>query len=431
MDIYVVQTGDTIENIANSYGISVNKLISDNELTDPDHLVPGEVIVIVYPSQTYIVQPGDTLASIAASYNISINELLRNNPVLSARNYIIPGETLTISYNRTDKVYTLGYTNTFIDRNTLRKTLPYLTYLSIFNYRTVTNGELMGSSEDKDIIQMAKEYGVIPLMHISTLSVEGNVDLELTYQVLVNQEVQDRLFENVIKVIKANGYYGVNISAQFISTQNQSLFYDYTKNISDRLRKEGFISIITINPEVAMINNEISYKKIDYSQFTGLVDSFLFLQYKWGIDISPPSPVISVRNMNIFLDYAITQIEQDKIFTGIPTLGYIWEHPLEDGFFRSNSITVDSAINLARDVGAIIQFDEPSQTPYFLYVDTGNSNVQYIVWFVNAITINSVLKSLLEKGLSKIGIWNIMTYFPHLWLVINSQYKIVKFLPEF
>jgi len=38
MDIYVVQPGDTIEEIANMYEITVEKLIRDNELVNPDNL---------------------------------------------------------------------------------------------------------------------------------------------------------------------------------------------------------------------------------------------------------------------------------------------------------------------------------------------------------------------------------------------------------
>jgi spore germination protein len=430
MELYVVQTGDTIDSIATKYGVSVNKLIVDNRLTNPERLVPGEVVIIVRPSQTYTIQEGDTLESIAASHNITVNELLRNNPILSDMDYIYPGEVLTIRYNQSETVATHGYANTFIKRNILKKTLPYLTYLSIFNYRTVKNGELSGTTDDKDIIQLAKEHGVIPLMLMTTLSVQGEVDIELTYEVLINEEVQNKLFDNVIKTVKENGYSGVNISAQYITSTNQSLFYQYTKNLSDRLRKDGLITIISINPKVDTFNNEIIFEKIEYSNIVNLVDAALFLQYKWGINNSPPAPVISIDNLKVFLDYAKSKVATEKIFIGIQTLGYVWELPFVNGFSRSNSLTIDSAINLARDVGATILFDEKSQTPYFKYENVGN-NSENIVWFVNAITIDSMIRMMLDEDVPGTGIWNIMTFFTHLWLVINCQYKILKLLPEF
>lgn len=430
MEIYVVQPGDTIDTIANSFGITVDKLIRDNELTNPKQLVPGEVIIIAYPAQTYTVQHGDTLETIAASNNISVNELLRNNPFLLDVEYIFPGEVLVIRYNRIGKIATHGYANTFINRNILRKTLPYLTYLTIFNYRTIEGGEIEGSDDDTDMIEMAKEYGVIPLMLMTTLSEQGEVDIKLTYEVITNEEVQNRLFDNVINIIKEKGYYGVNISAQFITSENQVFFNNYTQNLTNRLRQEGFLSLITINPKVEIVDDEITYENIDYSFIGSHVDSALFLQYKWGVNNAPPSPVVSITNMSVFLDYALSQIASEKIYTGIPTLGYIWELPYVPGFSRINSLTIESAINLARNVEATIEFDEASQTPYFIYMDP-SSNVQFIVWFINALTINSMIRMLLEKGIFGTGVWNIMIYFTHLWLVINSQYEIIKLLPEY
>lgn len=429
MDIYVVQTGDTIEMIANQYGMSVEKLIRDNELTDPKHLVPGEDIVIVYPSQTYTVQEGDTLASIADFHNITVNELLRNNPYLSDREYIYPGEMLTISFNRTQRLVIHGYTNTFINRKILRKTLPYLTYLSIFNYRIIKNGDVTGGDDDIDIVQLAKEYGVAPLMHLSTLTVQGEIDLETTYEILLNEELQNKMFETLIIILKEKGYYGINISAQYITASNQTLFYNYARKMSDRLRQEGFITVITINPKIDLFNNEVIYENIDYTKFNSTLDSVIFVQYRWALNNTPPSPLISINNLSIFLDYAISQIDKDKIITGIPMMGYIWELPFVAGFSNSNSLTIDNAINLARSVGATIQFDDVSQTPYFNYEDE-NTHIQFTVWFINAITINSLIKMLIEKGISGAGIWNIMTYFAQLWLVINSQYEAVKLLPE-
>jgi spore germination protein len=431
MEIYTVQPGDTIDKIANQYGIPVEKLIIDNGLTDPNNLVPGEIIVIVYPSQTYKVFEGDTLDSIAAFHNITVNELLRNNPFLTEREYIYPGEVLTINYDRIGSIATYGYTNTFINRQTLKKTLPYLTYISIFNYTIDENGNAIGSDDDIDIIQMAKEYGVIPLMHLAALTIQGNINLEFNNYVLTNENLQNKLFTNVINILKDKGYNGIIISAQYITAENQAYYYNYTNKLSDQLRREGFLLFIAINPMISMLNDKVTYENIDYSNISKIVDSVIIMQYKWAFNNMPPSPVLSLSNLNVFLNHALSQVGPEHLIIGIPTFGYMWELPFVSGFSSSNILTRDNAINLARNVGVTIQFDEVSQTPYFIYNDKSNNNIQYIVWFVNGITINSLLRLLLEKSITKTGVWNIMFYFTHLWLVMNSQYKIIKLLPEF
>jgi spore germination protein len=141
MKIHVVKNGETINSIAELYGVSVDRVILENEITDPNNLVTGQTIVITFPEQTYEVQDGDTLLGIAEAYEISILQILRNNPYLSDREYIYPGETLVISYNnKIRKITTNGYCNEFIRDVILRKTLPFLTYLSIFGYRVINGG---------------------------------------------------------------------------------------------------------------------------------------------------------------------------------------------------------------------------------------------------------------------------------------------------
>lgn len=87
MDIYFVKPGDTLESIANMFGVSQDKLILENELTEPSQLVPGQMIVIVYPTQTHTVLEGESLGSIAALYNITISELMRNNHYIADMGY--------------------------------------------------------------------------------------------------------------------------------------------------------------------------------------------------------------------------------------------------------------------------------------------------------------------------------------------------------
>jgi spore germination protein len=427
----MIQAGDTIEEIASMYGITVEKLIRDNELVNSDNLLVGQVIVIISPSETYTVMEGDTLETIAVDNNITVSELFRNNPFLATREYIYPGEELAISFNRTTSFSTYGYANIFINRDTLRKTLPYLTYLSIFNYEIGNNGEALGSDEDIDIIQMAIQYGTIPLMHLAAITVLGVFDNELTYRLLNDGVFQDTLFENVINVLRDKGYYGIIISAQYITSENQDLFLNYTRKFSERLSQDGYLTIIAINPKVNTLDDEVVYEDIDYSEFSDVVDSILFLQYTWGILDTPPSPVISINNLSVFLDSIHTQVDADKISIGIPVLGYMWELPYVAGFSSSNILSRENIINLAVNVGATIQFDEVSQTPFFIFENSSNDNVQYIVWYVYATTFDSLLRLLIEKGISSTGVWNIMSYFSQLWLVINSQYKIIKLLPEF
>ena len=430
MEIYVVQPGDTIEEIANMYGVTAEQLIRDNELPNPNDLLTGQAIVIVYPSETYTVRYGDTLETIAASNNITVNELLRNNPFIADRRYIYPGEKLAISFNRSASFSTYGYTNTFINKQILVKTLPYLTYLSIFNYQITDTGDARGDDGDIEIIQLAIEYSVIPLMHLATITIQGEFDLELTYRLFYDEELQDRLFENVLSILRDKGYYGVVISAQYITSENQDLFFKYIQKFSERIGQEGYITLVAVDPKVNTFDSDVTFENIDYSRFPDSIYRILLIEYTWGIIKSPPGPIFSINSLNALLDYILPQIDSSIISIGVPVLGYMWELPYVEGLSSSNSLTRDNVISLAVDVNATIQFDPVSQTPYFTFENSTGENVQHIVWFISPITIDSLMKVLIQRGVLSVGVWNIMAYFASLWLVINSQYEIVKLLPE-
>ncbi|MBQ4347535.1 MAG: LysM peptidoglycan-binding domain-containing protein, partial [Firmicutes bacterium] len=59
MTIYTVQPGDTVYSIARAANTTPELIISQNELTDPDLIMPGQTLVILYPELTYTVKPKD------------------------------------------------------------------------------------------------------------------------------------------------------------------------------------------------------------------------------------------------------------------------------------------------------------------------------------------------------------------------------------
>ncbi|HHX12039.1 MAG TPA: LysM peptidoglycan-binding domain-containing protein, partial [Clostridiales bacterium] len=142
MIIHVVQSGESTNEIAKKYGVSEERLILDNEIQNPNNLAIGETLIILIPQVTHIVQEGDTLYGIANLYGITVLQLLRNNPYLSGRNYIYQGEIIVISYEneKVGKLSTYGYAYPYINTDVLKKTLPFLTYITVYSYSFTAEG---------------------------------------------------------------------------------------------------------------------------------------------------------------------------------------------------------------------------------------------------------------------------------------------------
>jgi spore germination protein len=427
MTIYIVKQDDTINSIAERFGISNERLILDNGLEDLENLVVGQALVIVYPEQTYVVRQGDTLAGIADSNGITIIQLLRNNPYLSDREYIFPGETLIINYgNKIRNIVINGYAYPFIDIRILRKTLPFLTYLTIFNYRITEEGDLV-NIEDEEIIQLAKDYGVAPVMVISTINYQGIDSEDITYNIINNPAVQDKIINNILNVLRMKGYYAANIYIQYVSTENKNLVENYIRNVTNRLNSEGYPVIVTLTP-TTFTGDILS---IDYSMIGQIANQILLLSYEWGFSYGPPALVTSMDTVRRLMDFAVTQVPREKIVFGIPVIGYDWQLPYIKGETRANSLSTNSAIQLASEVGATIHYDETIQAPFYYYA-TGDANapVLHVVWFKDARRIKVLLDLVPEYGVQGVAIWNIMQYFSQLWLLVNSQFEIETVLKD-
>ncbi|MDD3173900.1 MAG: LysM peptidoglycan-binding domain-containing protein [Herbinix sp.] len=431
MTIYVVQVGDTITSIANKFGVSETRLILENGITNPTDLILGQAIVITYPQETYIVKEGDTLSQIALDQGISIMQLYQNNPYLWTREYIFPGEELIICYDTKATITTNAYAFPFIDMNILRTSLPYLTYLSILNYKTLRKGEIESFYDDSDVIETAKQFGVAPLMLVTSVTFRGERNPEMIYEILLNPDYQDNHAQSMLKVLKEKGYYGVNITITFLNETNQGLYLNYLKRITSTLNKEGYPVFITIDPNFMIEENQLPFEKVNYSDYNELIDEAYLMRFYWGTQYGPPMPVSSVENISLYVDYMNQMIEPKKINIGFPLLGYDWTLPYIQGFSEANAITLDAAIDLAQSMNSTILFDDVSETPYYEYTSKESGRiVQHIVWFVDARTIYAIVNLVLENGLRGTGLWNIMYYYPQLWFIIISNCKIEKLLSE-
>ena len=97
-----VASGDTLWSIADLYHTSVDELVKLNDIKYPDLLLPGQIIKLPErdkPAQPgtidYEVQPGDYLSKIAAKFDITTRALAEANEI-SDMQHIVPGQKLKV-----------------------------------------------------------------------------------------------------------------------------------------------------------------------------------------------------------------------------------------------------------------------------------------------------------------------------------------------
>ncbi len=104
--IYTIKSGDTLSEIAQRYGTTVQEIVTANKITNANLIFPKEKIRVcnatIIPEETndnnekvYIVKSGDTLFAISRMFGVTVDELVRKNGIEN-RNLIFPGQRIII-----------------------------------------------------------------------------------------------------------------------------------------------------------------------------------------------------------------------------------------------------------------------------------------------------------------------------------------------
>lgn len=423
MIIHVVEPGETLTTIADRYGVSVFQLAESNAITDPARLVIGQTLCIQYPQTVHTVAMGESLPSIAQRYGVPVNQIFRNNPILRGNPEIYPGQTLVISFQEElgPPAFISGYAYPFVDKDLLRRTLPYLSFLIPFSYGFDAQGNLV-DLDDGELISMARAKGIECLMHLSTLTDEGSFSNALSSAIFQNPTARANLIGNVLQTMQRKGYAGLDVDFEYVLPEDREGYIAFARELRDRLHPLGYPLVIALAPKTYASQPGLLYEAHDYRGLGALADKVLLMTYEWGYTYSEPRAVAPLPNVRQVVEYALTEIPASKIFLGIPNYGYDWPLPYVKGQTRARTISNVQAVQLAADGGVAIEYDEVAQTPHFQYYNAQGQ--LHEVWFEDARSIQAKLDLIRQYSLAGAGYWNLMKPFPQNWQLVSANFTI-------
>ena len=431
MRIYTVAEGDSIYSISNLFGTPASLIISDNELPDPAALAIGQSLLIRQPATVYVASEGDTASSVAERYGITTSQLWRKNPALGGRETIYAGEELVITESSmpSSPLVTNAYVYPFVDENVLRKTLPYLSYLTVFTYGIRNNGTLISPGNDAAearIIALAREYGTRPLMMLSTLTEDGTFSNELAEYVLSTQDVRDAVIRNVADTIERLGYAGVDVDFEYINGGDAAAYAQFVADMNAALKARGDYAVwVALAPKSSDAQPGLLYEGHDYAALTSAADRALLMTYEWGYAFGPPQAVAPLDKVREVVRYAVTKADADKYLLGIPNYGYDWKLPYVKGVTEAEALSNVEAPRRAYLRRARIMFDEAAASPYYTYYQDG---IEHEVWYEDARSAYAKAMLIADYDMFGAGIWNAMRFFAPLWLILDGTFEIVKYM---
>lgn len=376
--------------------------------------------------EIYVVQPGDTIDAIAKRFSVDVNQIIIDNQLVFPYALAV-GQALFIDIGIRMPIRSLrvsGYAYPFISPWVLEQTLPYLSELPIFSYGFTSEGGLIPPRLSEEwMISLAYEFGTAPILTLTPFDEDGNFSNFLISQVVNNPTAINNLIQNLLAVMNAKGYRGIDIDFEYILAEDRDAFTDFVTKIAGSMRNNGYHTSIALAPKVSAEQKGLLYEGKDYRALGELVDHALIMTYEWGYTYGPPMAVAPINQVRRVIEYAITEIEPVKIDLGIPNYGYDWSLPYIRGETTATTIGNIQAVQIAIEQGVPIQFDELAHSPYFNYEMGG---IQHEVWFEDVRSIQKKFELIEEYALGGCGYWQIMRWWRANWKLLEKYFFIKK-----
>ncbi|MDR2648027.1 MAG: LysM peptidoglycan-binding domain-containing protein [Oscillospiraceae bacterium] len=425
MLIHVVRSGESIHKIAQQYGVTPQEAENANGLPDPNRLVVGEAIVVPGKGQSYVIQAGDSLYVIAQRYGVTLDALRRANPQISNPNQISVGQAIQIPDGARRDITVNGYCYPTANADTLAAALRHLTFLSVFSAIAHADGGLTPMNNDSRVIAQAKAAGVQPHLVIANIEEGKGFLSSVAAGILSNAQAQENLLQNAVAICREKGYTGVDIDFEYVPAAQREDLDCFLAKARAVLHDAGLRLTSAVAAKTRDDQTGLLTEGIDYLGQGRYNDFVTLMTYDWGHIGGPPMAVAPINEVRKVIDYALTRIPSKKILMGIPNYGYDWTLPYAQGA-TAKAVNFSSAINLAVQYNAAIQFSETAQTPYFNYTDSNAR--QHVVWFEDARSIRQKLQLVREKGLAGVSYWTVNYLFQQNWALLENMFRVVKYV---
>lgn len=426
MQIHVVQRNDSLYNIANTYGTTVEALVEANEIETPNQLVIGQTLVVPIIGQFYFLQPGDSLYEVSRKFNIPLEQLAAVNRI-PPQNILPVGYRIYIPPAPKTTIRSLAYIEPRGDTvspqliNTARKSVPLLTHLMLFSYQVNRDGSLSPPASD-NLKQIAEAQGASITLVVTNLE-NFAFSAELGHIILTVQAVQDRLIDHVVNTAINEGYTGIHFDFEFLRPEDREAYVRFLQRVKARLENTDILLSAALAPKTSKTQGGELHEAHDYEQIGAVVDYVLLMTYEWGHSGGPPMAISPIKEVRKVVDYALSVMPKEKIVLGQNLYGYEWTIPAAPGEM-ARAISPQEAIRIARLNNARIEYDDDAQAPFFIYYD--NEQKRHEVWFEDARSIQAKFNLIKEKGIRGIGYWKLGISFPQNWLLLQDQFNIAK-----
>jgi spore germination protein len=370
--------GDNLYSIAKQFGTNTATLASINELPDPDVLVVGQALVL--PST-----PSP------------------DRPFIETNLYV--------------EWYTDIPSQHVVDQ--VEKAAPQLTYMMPFAYEILRDGSLTTMNWGK-LGEVGKKYQVETVIVLTNIE-NGAFSDTLAHVILTDEQVKQRVFEQAVAQAKEKGTTHIHTDFEYIGRENREHYVNFLKELKEFAK--GFTISCSLAPKTSADQKGKWYEGFDYKGLGEVANFVVVMTYDWGYSGGPPMAISPIGPVRKVLEYAISEIDPNKVLMGQNFYGYDWTLPYKQGNPFAKTVSPQQAIQLAKERNVAIEYDPIAQAPFFHYWRDGK---EHEVWFEDARSIQAKFKLLKDLKLLGISYWHSGFDFPQNWYLLNEMFRVKK-----
>jgi spore germination protein YaaH len=283
--------------------------------------------------------------------------------------------------------------------------------IATFSYQIDGQGNLTGQPISQGI-NLAKSKKVKALMVIH--NVGSYIDSDAAHAVLSVGKNRKNLEDNILWLIKKNGFDGVNIDLEGVPAGDRDNYSALLAELKDLFRTNGYLLTVSIPAKTSDNPGNDWNWAYDYRTIGKTADLITLMTYDEHWPGGDPGPIASLPWVQQVLDYAVQVMPKEKILMGIAAYGYDWSNA------GTQTVLWNKADSLAARYGGA-KWDNQSSTPYFVYYDwQGN---KHEVWFENKYSLRMKLDLANSYNIGGIALWRLGLEDASFWQTVGEKFS--------
>ena len=219
----------------------------------------------------------------------------------------------------------------------------------------------------------------------ATVSNFGATDFvpAIAHAIVTNKQVRAVAIQNMLTVVQANGYTGLNIDFEAVPPGDRHAFTAFIRLVGKTMNRAGYLTVVSVPAELKDDPKDSWAGAFQFKALAPNVDILQLMTYDetgpWG----PPGPVAGLDWVEPCVKFAVSVVPSQKISLGMPAYGYDWN------LTRNTGVQVywKQIPSLLASTGATPQWDKASSSPYFSY--TAQNGNAHVVWYEDSESIFS------------------------------------------